>query len=181
LPIHRSTSPLYKEFDIVVVGRKTYEVMAAQGRHGAMPGLEVIVFSRSLPPTTHPGVRIVNDDPAEVVAKLKKTPGRDIWLFGGGTLFRSLLDAGQVDTIEVAVMPVLIGAGVPLVQPGSTTKLALVDQKTLPATGIVVLSYSVKGATSAPARIAYVKPRKAAAKKKSASKNMATAAKRRAR
>jgi dihydrofolate reductase len=172
---------LYKEFDIVVVGRKTYEVMAAQGRHGAMPGLEVIVFSRSLPPTTHPGVRIVNDDPAEVVAKLKKTPGRDIWLFGGGTLFRSLLDAGQVDTIEVAVMPVLIGAGVPLVQPGSTTKLALVDQKTLPATGIVVLSYSVKGATSAPARIAYVKPRKAAAKKKSASKNMATAAKRRAR
>src|SRR3954471_6137660 len=172
---------LYKEFDIVVVGRKTYEVMAAQGRHGAMPGLEVIVFSRSLPATTHPGVRIVNDDPAEVVAKLKKTPGRDIWLFGGGTLFRSLLDAGQVDTIEVAVMPVLIGAGVPLVQPGSTTKLALVDQKTLPATGIVVLSYSVKGATSAPARIAYAKPRKAAAKKKSASKNMATAAKRRAR
>jgi dihydrofolate reductase len=157
---------LYKEFDTVVVGRKTYEVMTAQGGHGAMPGLQVIVFSRSLPPATHPGVRIVNDDPAEVVATLKKTAGRDIWLFGGGNLFRSLLDAGLVDSVEVAVMPVLIGSGIPLVQPGGTTTLLLADQKTLPASGIVVLSYSVKGAKGAVARIAYVKPRKKRAKKK---------------
>src|SRR3954462_8516133 len=114
---------LYKQFDTVLVGRQTYEVMPAQGRHGAMPGLEVIVFSRSLAPATYPGVRIVNDDPREVVATLKKKPGRDIWLFGGGTLFRSLLDAGLVDRVEVAVMPVLIGAGIPLVQPGTITKL----------------------------------------------------------
>jgi hypothetical protein len=55
-----------------------------------------------------------------------------------------------VDNVEVAVMPVLIGSGIPLVQPGRTTKLALVDQKTLPATGIVVLSYAVKGAKGSP-------------------------------
>src|SRR6185295_712117 len=80
---------LYKQFDTVVMGRKTYEVTAAQGGHGAMPGLDVVVFSRTLPPATHPGVRIVNNDPREVVATLKKSHGRDIWLFGGGTLFRS--------------------------------------------------------------------------------------------
>ena len=141
-----------------------------------MPGLEVIVFSRSLPPATHPGVRIVNDDPAEVVATLKNKAGRDIWLFGGGTLFRSLLDAGLVDSVEVAVMPVVIGSGIPLVQPGATAKLVLADQKTLPATGIVVLTYSVKGAKGAAARIAYIKPRKKTARKKaSRTRRVATA------
>ncbi len=150
-------SALYKEFDTVVMGRKTYEVTAAQGGHGAMPGLEVVAFSRTLPPATYPGVRVTDDDPRHVVAELKKKQGRDIWLFGGGTLFRTLLDARLVDTVEVAVMPVMLGSGIPLVQPGSTTKLVLSDQKTLPASGIVVLSYSVAGAKGSAPAIAYVK------------------------
>ena len=45
---------LYKQFDAVVMGRKTYEVVTAQGGHGARPGLDVLVFSRTLPPATHP-------------------------------------------------------------------------------------------------------------------------------
>lgn len=148
---------LYKEFDTVVMGRKTYEMAAAQGGHGAMPGLEVVAFSQTLPPATYPGVRVSNEDPRHVVAELKKKTGRDIWLFGGGTLLRSLLDAGLVDTVEVAVMPVILGSGIPLVQPGSSTKLVLSDQKTLPATGIVVLSYAVAGANASTSPIAYVK------------------------
>jgi dihydrofolate reductase len=105
---------LFKEFDTAVMGRKTYEVTTAQGGDGAMPGLDVVVFSRTLPAATHPGVRIVTDDPREVVAELKKKPGRDIWLFGGGELFRSMLDAGLIDTVEVAVVPVMLSQGVPL-------------------------------------------------------------------
>src|SRR5688572_32669353 len=53
------------------------------------------------------------------VSALKAKPGRDIWLYGGGALFCSLLDAGLVDTVEVAVVPVLLGAGVPLLPPRS--------------------------------------------------------------
>ena len=79
------------------------------------------------------------------MAALKAKPGRDIWLFGGGELFRSLLDAGLVDTVEVAVVPVLLGGGIPLLPPGAATKLTLVDQKTLPASGIVALSSPVPG------------------------------------
>jgi dihydrofolate reductase len=151
---------LYKEFDTVIMGRKTYEVAAAQGGHGAMPGLEVVVFSRTLPAATYPGVRILNDDPGEVVASLKKKPGRDIWLFGGGSLFRSLLDAGLVDTVEVAVIPVLLGAGVPLLPPGATTKLLLKDHKILRRTGILSLLYSVPGSKAAAPDIRYIKPPK---------------------
>lgn len=156
---------LFKEFDTAVMGRKTYEVLTAEGGHGALPGLDVVVFSRTLRPATHPGVRIVGDDPREVVAALKAKPGRDIWLYGGGDFFRSLLDAGLVDTVEVAVVPVLLGGGVPLLAPGAATKLTLADQKTLPASGIVALSYSVPGGIGPAPRIRYIKAAKTRAKK----------------
>ena len=118
---------------------------------------DVVVFSRTLRAAAHPRVRIVNDEPREVVAALKAKSGRDIWLYGGGVLFRELLDAGLVDTVEVAVVPVLLGAGVPLPPPGAATKLVLADQKTLPASGIVALAYSVPGSVGPPPRIRYIK------------------------
>jgi dihydrofolate reductase len=157
---------MYKEFDTAVMGRKTYEVMTAQGGHGKIPGLEVIVFSRTLPPATYPGVRIVRDDPREIVSKLKMKTGRDVWLFGGGVLFRLLLDAGLVDTVEVAVIPVLLGSGIPLLPPGATTKLILSDHRVLPASGIVALSYSLPGGAGPAPQIRYVKPTKIAPKKR---------------
>jgi dihydrofolate reductase len=155
---------LYKEFDTAVMGRKTYQMMTAQGGNGAMPGLQVVVFSRTLPAATHRGVRIYNDDPRDVVAALKAKPGRDIWLFGGGSLFQSLLGAGLVDTVEVAVMPVLLGTGIPLLPPGASTRLVLADKKILPKSGIVMLAYSVPGGVPAP-RIRYIKAGKVRAKK----------------
>lgn len=159
-------SALYKSFDTVVMGRKTYDVVVAQGGHGQMPGLHVIVFSRTLPARKHRGVEIVNDDPVRVIGDLKAKAGRDIWLFGGGILFRSLVDAGLVDTVEVAVMPVLLGSGIPLLPSGGSLTLALADHRVLPESGIVVLSYSVPGGTPAPP-IRYVRPRaKTPARKK---------------
>jgi dihydrofolate reductase len=148
---------LFAEFDTLVMGRKTHEAMAGQGGQASMPGVEVFVFSRTLPASSRPGFHIVNRDAREIVSDLKAKPGRDIWLFGGSALFRSLLDAQLVDTVEVAVMPVLLGSGTPLVAPGGPTKLVLADQTTLPDSGIVVLSYSVAAAGGPPSHIAYVK------------------------
>ena len=123
---------LFKEFDTAVMGRKTYEVLTAQGGSGTLSGLDVVVFSRRVPPKTVKGIRITKDDAGGVVAALKKQPGRDIWLFGGGLLFRSLLDAGLVDTVEVALMPVLLGSGIPLLPPGALATLELFDRKSSP-------------------------------------------------
>ena len=152
---------LFKEFDTAVIGRKTYQMMTAQGGNGAMPGLDVVVFSKTLPAATHKGVRILNDDPADIVPALKAKPGRDIWLFGGGGLFRSLLDAGLVDTVELAVMPVLLGSGIPLLPPGAMTELKLSDQKVLPRSGIVLLSYAVPGSAGPAPPIRFIKTAKA--------------------
>jgi dihydrofolate reductase len=150
---------LFKEFDTAVMGRKTYDTVKAQGGDGAMPGLEVIVFSRTLPSTRSGGVRVVSDDPREVVADLKARSGRDIWLFGGGELFRYLFDAGLVDTVEVAVMPILLGQGIPVLPAGGHAELVLSDVKRLPS-GIVMLAYSVVGSKAAPPKIRYIKPTK---------------------
>jgi dihydrofolate reductase len=157
---------LYKEFDAAVMGRKTYEVGLAAGVDGSIAGMDVVVFSRTLPASTSRGVRVVNDDPRKVVAELKKKSGRDIWLFGGGELFRYLLDGGLVDTVELAVMPVLLGSGIPVLPPGASTNLVLSDTHRLPS-GIMVLAYSVKGVRSAPPKIRFVKKKAKAAKKKS--------------
>jgi len=63
--------------------------------------------------------------------------------------------------LPLALMPVLLGSGIPLLPPGALTSLKLADHKTLPS-GITVLSYTVPGGRSASIR--YVKP----AKKRSA-------------
>ena len=147
---------LYKEFDTAVMGRKTYEVGLAAAGSVTMPGIDVIVFSRTLPAGSTNGARVVNDDPRTVVSALKEKSGRDIWLFGGGELFRYLLDADLVDTVEVAVNPVLIGSGIPLLPPGATTKLVLSDVKRL-LSGMIVLAYLVAGSKGPSPRIKYIK------------------------
>jgi RibD C-terminal domain len=64
---------------------------------------------------------------------LRAESGKDIGLFGGGSLFRSLPDAGLVDTVEVAIMPVLLGGGIPLFPPPTTpAKLNLTDHNRCP-------------------------------------------------
>lgn len=123
---------MFREFDTAVMGRKTYDIVSRDGHMAMMAGVECVVFSRTLPPSTSPGLRVVADDPATVVAALKVTPGKDIWLYGGGELFAVLLAAGLVDTVELAVIPVLLGAGVPLMPQGRVTPLVLSDHKVLP-------------------------------------------------
>jgi dihydrofolate reductase len=149
------------------MGRKTYEATAAQGG-GGLPGLDVVVFSRTLPPSSKKRLRIVNDDAARVVRELKEKPGKDIWLYGGGALFRTLLDAAVVDTVEVAVIPVLLGEGIPLLPPGGMTTLTLSDHKTLPS-GILALAYSLPGGVGPAPQVSYVKPPAAKTKKRGSS------------
>ena len=103
---------LFGEFDTLLMGRRTFDLVR-QSSAKTMAGMQTVVFSRTLSPSNYPGVTI-SANLAETVSALKAKPGKDIWLFGGGELFRSLLDVNLVDTIEVAVMPILLSQGVPL-------------------------------------------------------------------
>ncbi|MEX2560097.1 MAG: dihydrofolate reductase family protein [Pirellulales bacterium] len=135
---------IFEQFDTVLLGRRTFEGMGGSG--GSMPGMKTFVFSRTLRPTDYPKLTIVGDQANETVAALKAGPGKDIWLFGGGLLFRSLAEAGLVDTIEVAVIPVLLGGGIPLFPPpAGQTRLKLTGHKVYEKTGTVSLEYGVVG------------------------------------
>jgi dihydrofolate reductase len=138
---------LFAEFDTAVMGRKTFLATLPQGGDGTMPGLDVVVFSKTLRPAEYPKVSIVDSDPTENVRALKARPGKDIWLYGGGELFRTLLDAGLVDTVEPAVIPVLLGGGIPMIpSPASRTQLSLTRHHLYPKSGIMLLEYAVTGA-----------------------------------
>src|SRR5512140_238118 len=100
---------LFAQFDTLPMGRRTYQLTAAD-----FPGKAVYVFSRTLNAADHPRVTVVSDAVAETVGRLRAGEGKDIWLFGGGELFRSLLELGLVDTVEIALIPFLLGGGIPL-------------------------------------------------------------------
>ncbi len=142
---------IFARFDTVLMGRRTYEATRTMGGGQTMPSVTSIVASRTLRPADCPGVTVVGDDLADVVARLRREPGKDIWLFGGGSLFRSLLEMGQVDAIEIAVVPVLLGGGIPLLpSPAGRAKLKLTGTKTDKTSGIVSLEYAVVKAAKRP-------------------------------
>ncbi len=140
---------LFAKVDTVLLGRRSYELIGQTGAAPWPPGTRVYIFSRTLQPEDHSGVTVVDRDAGGVVAALRAEAGDgEIWLFGGGDLFRSLLIAGQVDAIEVTVVPILLGGGVPLLPAEAPrTRLALTGTRAYPS-GMVSLSYAVQRETA---------------------------------
>jgi dihydrofolate reductase len=134
---------IYRRYDTFLMGRLTYELAQSQKPMLKRMAIKVVVASTTLDPAQHDDVTIVSSGVAEAVAALKAEPGKDIWLFGGGVLFRSLVDAGLVDAVELAVIPVMLGSGVPLLPEGSRVRLELKESKALPS-GILMISYRVE-------------------------------------
>jgi dihydrofolate reductase len=136
------SKPFFASIDSVLVGRRSYEVMLRH-RVRSYPGLRTYVFSRTLQAADYPEVTMLADDGAAIVRELRRGSGKDIWLSGGGELFRSLLAADVVDTVEVGVSPILLGQGRPfLPSPGRTQKLQLTYERAFPS-GLLVLYYDV--------------------------------------
>ncbi len=135
---------LWERFDTLLMGRRTYEVAIARLDFLHSMGKKIVVVSTTLDPAKHPEATILAENVPDAVARLKEQPGRDIWLMGGGALFRGLLDAGLVDSVEVALSPVLLGGGVPLVPVGRRHTLHFVESKVLPS-GVHTLSYRTRG------------------------------------
>lgn len=132
------------QFDTMLMGRRTYETATASGG-GGMENMTVWVFSRTLRPEEHPHVKIVSSGVEQQLRDLRAQPGKDICIFGGGELFRSLLELGLVDGVEVAILPVLLGGGIPLLpSPSVRALLSLTGHRVYPKSGTVLLEYAVR-------------------------------------
>jgi dihydrofolate reductase len=134
---------IFSRFDTLLIGRKTFESMLKGGGGGSVAGVKSFVISRTMKQADHPDVTIARDAGA-LVTELKAEGGKDIWLFGGGELFRSLLAAKLVDGVDAAIVPVLLGNGIPLLpSPASQTRLRLRNRRVYEKSGIVALEYDV--------------------------------------
>lgn len=134
---------MMEPFDTFLIGRKTFEMMVRARRDQPVPGIQYIVISRTLKQSDYPRV-IVRPDAENVVHELRAKPGKDIAIFGGGELLRSLLASGMVDRITVSLIPVLLGGGIPfLPPPAGRAQLKLRSERLYQRTGIIRLDYDV--------------------------------------
>ena len=134
----------WAQFETGIMGRRTYEAAVVRLGEKAFASVAIVVFSRTMKPEDHPGVTVISEFDPEWVHALKARTGTDIWLFGGAELVRTFFDAGSVDTVEVQVVPALLGDGVPLLPPPySPSKLSLVSHRVY-GSGRVALGYEVR-------------------------------------
>jgi dihydrofolate reductase len=134
---------MYAAVSGLVMGRVSYDVFLATG--GAPgPPLPTVVCSRTLAEGARDGVTVVRDAVAHVRRLKAADADKPLWLWGGGVLFRELAEAGLVDGVDVAILPVLLGGGVPLLpSPGPRLPLRLRTQRLYPATGTLSVEYDV--------------------------------------
>jgi dihydrofolate reductase len=135
----------WKTIDTVLMGRKTYEVALRHGKGSAgYPGMKTFVFSRTFKDEPDGSVEIISGDAVEFVRDLKRQPGKDICLMGGGELAKSFFEAGLIDEIGFNIHPVLLGSGIPLFHPMSRQiDLELLECRKF-KNGCVLVTYRVK-------------------------------------
>lgn len=140
---------LYSEFDFFIMGRKTYQVFQAMGKQNPLlgrPKESVVVISRQLNPSQCDEITVLNHGYIEHIKSLREENGRGIWLMGGGWLATACLEASLLDTVEAAIMPVVLSDGFKMI-PSSDRKqlqykLQLQEAQTLD-TGIIMAKYRV--------------------------------------
>jgi dihydrofolate reductase len=139
----------YSTIDTILFGRKTYDwALAYQRKH---PGASVFdkkvanyVFSRKPPKKVAPGVEFVTEPIKSFVRRLRKKPGKHIWMMGGGEIIASFLDAGEIDQFDIHVIPVFIGKGIPLIAPRHRDLPLLLRSIKKYPDGVIRLRYDIR-------------------------------------
>jgi dihydrofolate reductase len=134
---------LWAQFDTGLMGRRTWEAATRRLGAAAFQGMTVFVASRTLQPADAPTATILPEVTREQIARVRAQSSKGIWLFGGGELFRVLLELGEVDAVEVSVIPVLLGGGVPFLPPCPERTLLHLSAHRVYPTGRVSLVYDV--------------------------------------
>ncbi|MCI0338510.1 MAG: dihydrofolate reductase family protein [Acidobacteria bacterium] len=157
--IHEYYTHLMRDVDLLVFGRKTYQLMVpfwpdvAKNHSGQTKAMnefaqafdsinKIIVFSQSLDRAEGKNTRIVRTKPQDEILKLKQEQGKNI-LTGGVTIPSQLIELGLVDEYHFVVQPIVVGEGRRLLEGISLQErlqLKLVESKIFKS-GCVALRY----------------------------------------
>ncbi|OAS15782.1 dihydrofolate reductase family protein [Paenibacillus oryzisoli] len=142
------------QIDTILYGRKSYdlwgqftpEMEQTDDDHemwNLVHSKDKYVFSRTQQAADDKAIYI-HDHITEEVTKLKNKPGRDIWLYGGGSLITTFINLGLVDEFRLSVHPVILGEGKPLFTDiKQRLNLELVNTRTF-SSGVVQMVYRLR-------------------------------------
>lgn len=133
-----------KSIDTTIQGFNTYKQILDWGIDFPYPDTKNYVLTRkqSLPKSTD--VEFINKDPIQRIKEIKNSPGKDIWLIGGGSINTLLLNHGLIDEIQVFMMPIILTEGVDLFAAlPNQTQLILKESKNFKS-GVVKMVYQIQ-------------------------------------
>lgn len=138
--------------DAILFGRVTYELMANYWPTPAatenepifanfLNNAHKIVFSKTLKKTNWKNTRLVKEINKEAIMKMKQQSGKNMIMFGSGTIVQQLTNLGLIDEYQLMVNPVILGKGKPLFEDiKDRINLTLLKTKTF-SNGVVLLRY----------------------------------------
>jgi dihydrofolate reductase len=146
---------LLGSIDTILFGRVTYELMASYWPVATPPAedpviieamnhLPKIVFSETLEKVEWNNSRLVKGNIAEEISKMKRQPGKDVVIYGSGSIVSNLTQLGLIDEYRLFVNPIVLGSGKPLFKGlNERLKLKLLSTKTFHC-GVVLLLYGLE-------------------------------------
>ncbi|HYS73570.1 MAG TPA: dihydrofolate reductase family protein [Thermoplasmata archaeon] len=153
--LERFSTEQSKSIGMLLFGRVTYEGMASfwskeKGEIADfMNTVSKVVFSRTLKDAAWNNSRLVKGNAEEEVAKLKKQPGKDLFIFGSANLSATLMQKGLIDEYRLCLAPVVLGGGNPLFKESAERlNLKLVESRPLKSGGVIL--YYHRGRPTSP-------------------------------
>lgn len=136
----------YTEFfdsiDTTIMGKRTYDIVRQHGVENPYPDKKNYVFTRSARHLSTKDIEFISGDVISFTQKLKEQDGKDIWLVGGGDLNTLFLNYDLIDRIILAVIPTVLGGGIPLfARGGRETRFNLTQSQHWTETGVVQMTY----------------------------------------
>lgn len=134
-------SEFVKDIDTVLMGWNTYhQIVTELSLDGWVYDdfTTYVITHRAHDPSEK--IRFTDENPVELIKKLKKEAGKGIWICGGANLIQQLIRADAIDCYYITVIPVLLGSGIRLFENGAgEIKLRL--EKTQSYNGMTDLVY----------------------------------------
>lgn len=129
-------------FDGIVLGGHTYDFALGYGQW-MLPNTPSWVFTKRALTVLHLSIQLTKENPETVIQQMESKGIKRVWLMGGGKLAASFMDAGLVNEIQLSIVPILLGQGIPLIgETSKEPKLTLTENKQY-SNGVVSVTYKV--------------------------------------
>jgi dihydrofolate reductase len=145
------------ETDVLLLGRRTYEIFAAHwpkqppqdplaSRFNELA--KVVVSSTMREPLEWRNSTLIRTDQVREIAQIKKRPGRSVTVIGSGELVQTLMRDGLVDEYRLMIHPIVLGGGTRMFRESSSpVRLELIESNAT-STGVLIVTYRPMSAST---------------------------------